>query len=600
MMNEAKKTEQTRLSEPNLFQTILFQIASLNVMTLIVFLVVTVLLITSLQSVCNDAYGKFNRTANLMTYESEIKKNLETIDLTTEIIVTMSLSQADMSGLIEGFSDNLVAAEGNVNTTLDEMTSLMSGMTIPGGQENREAIIAAYQTYETDIESIRTAILAGDGESAVTILNSDEFTANREAITVAQDAFDAMLANGVTNIKTTMDQSVGSCMGAATIGVIIFILVIVLNMILSYRNIVQVVKKVAGEINVMIKDIKSSHGNLQARITAKSHTEMALIINGINDFVETLQAIIKEVKNGIVILTDSASSMSGEIEMANDNITNTSAALEELSAGMDTVSTTANEISERLGGVKTATEEINSAAAEGENTANDIKAEADVIKEEATQKKDNTGRRMEELSRVLDRSVKDSEKVSQISELTKVILDIAGQTNLLALNASIEAARAGEAGRGFAVVAQEISELADNSRQTAGNIQTISAEVTDAVQNLSKNAMEVMEFINTTVLADYDAFVKTGEKYEDTAETMNRFCREFAYKAEDLRNIMNEIVNSIESIIDSVNQSTEAISMSATNSQNLVNEMQGIVDSIDQNSEVTGKLEESTRKFEIV
>ena len=111
-------------------------------------------------------------------------------------------------------------------------------------------------------------------------------------------------------------------------------------------------------------------------------------------------------------------------------------------------------------------------------------------------KKKEAGDQVESLSAILMQSVQESEKVTQINELTKVILEIAGQTNLLALNASIEAARAGEAGKGFAVVATEISALADNSRKTAANIQDISNEVTEAVDHLAKNAQAVLDYIN--------------------------------------------------------------------------------------------------------
>ncbi|MCH6551145.1 MAG: hypothetical protein IH804_03915, partial [Planctomycetes bacterium] len=58
----------------------------------------------------------------------------------------------------------------------------------------------------------------------------------------------------------------------------------------------------------------------------------------------------------------------------------------------------------------------------------------------------------------------------EISRVSETISSIADQTNLLALNATIEAAGAGEAGRGFAVVANEVKELARETMNATGAI----------------------------------------------------------------------------------------------------------------------------------
>jgi methyl-accepting chemotaxis protein len=88
----------------------------------------------------------------------------------------------------------------------------------------------------------------------------------------------------------------------------------------------------------------------------------------------------------------------------------------------------------------------------------------------------------------------------QISDVLRLIGEIAGQTNLLALNATIEAARAGEAGRGFAVVAGEVKQLAS---QTASATTQISQRIAAMQAQTNRAAEAIREFAKTvSVLSD--------------------------------------------------------------------------------------------------
>ncbi len=582
----------SRKQKVQFFKSIPVQILFFNILMFLVFNVVSFVVNDGISSMTDSVQGILSGVTKLVQREGTVREDIAGLDGTIQSVLGLWSYYGDAEK--QAASSKIATYESeireNIKSIGDELAMYGDAQATTQLSSSAEALIANVD------EAFNIMMTSGDGMAASAIITGD-YINNMNGVKSGLSTLDSSIEALQGNVAGFITQQRNRITTMNVTGMIIFIVCLLLNLYVSFVLITKVIVKISDEVQDIIGDINSGKGDLTARIKVRTGNELVFIRDGINEFIETLQQVMREVKDGTRILTDSSDRMTSQIAAANDNITNTSAALEELSASMDNVSTTASHIKDQLNDVRDAVESINGEVASGKERAKEIQKEADAIKTEAMQKKENTGARMEALSQTLDASVKESEQVNQIGELTKVILDIASQTNLLALNASIEAARAGEAGKGFAVVAQEISALADNSRQTAGNIQTISENVTQAVKELSNNAIEVVDFINSTVIADYEAFVETGEKYENTAEIMTDILERFSGRADSLDDTMHSMADSIISITDSVEESTVAISLSANNSTEIVGEIQGIGDAMDNNNRVTSQLNDSTKKF---
>jgi methyl-accepting chemotaxis protein len=584
----AKKRTDVKISAGN---SIVTRILGLNLAMLIAFLLVMLFVMRAMTTSTTSSVKMFSSMMQLTEHEAALKTDVMSLyDQVTGYIAAGAVETQ------EALLPQIEVTKEQIRTDIEVLKSDFASYNNETATAELEEISGAYERMIGFTDKAIAKCDAGDQANAYNIL-FDKAEIQKVAIIHSTSILDQAVTESATKTTQDMQNLLQQGTVIAIIGIVVILVLIGINFLVTYTSIVVKIRSISKEVNGIIASIEENRGDLTARINTKTKSELLYVTSGLNHFIETLQGIMKDVKEGTTVLSSSSEEVNAQLRIADDNVTNSSAALEELSANMESVVGIIDSIHERVEEVNEAAQRIAAQAQDGTGTANEIKQEADTLQIKVNTKKSDVGEKMSALSATLEQSVKDSEKVSQISDLTNDILDIASQTNLLALNASIEAARAGEAGKGFAVVADEISKLAANSRQTAATIQDIATEVTAAVNTLASNAQEVLDFINGTVIGDYDEFVDTGEKYGHTADVMNEMLSDFTEKANSLNVIMKDMVEAVNTITNSVQESSQAINMSAENSTEIVTGIKKIFDAMDKNNEVTEQLNDTTQRF---
>lgn len=236
-------------------------------------------------------------------------------------------------------------------------------------------------------------------------------------------------------------------------------------------NIMRAVLKIRGELTAVVTDLKNQSGNLfeQSASLSKSASDT------MNNMKDTDRAV-DEMANGATMLAQ-------ETQSASENVI-------EIGNMIDKVNDNTEELAKDADNMK----EL------GENAENILRQLIAGQKEMVTH-----------IGVVNDKTHEANKAAGKISEVVKLITEIASQTNLLSLNASIEAARAGEAGRGFAVVAENIKQLAEQTTSSAADIQDIIHDL----EQKSDETVEKTEAVNNIVN-------KQSEDMKQTADILNQ------------------------------------------------------------------------------
>ena len=541
----------------------------------------------SLRSVSNVSKNIAQKQINSVSCLDAVKSNV--IEMQKEVMSYCLITQDSQR---ESVVKNITRLKNDTESYLKKLNTMLQSDEL---EKQLDTLEANYRTYEKKVDEIRE-IASTD---AMTALEDANRTLGKYG-TVVESMADKMIASNDKITKSQVrDFSAKSSQANLVITVaFVIVIVIIIAVVLCIELIViKPLKKIDRELGVIIDEINQDRGDLTKRININRKDEIGKVATNINVFIEKLQSIMQKITSNSKQLDETVGNVVGKVNTANGSACDISAVMEELSATMEEVAATVKNIDENTAVANTKVDKMTVETGNVVDYSNEMNERAIKLQETAQANKDETTQMVSSIIEELKNAMKESKKVEKISQLTSDILSISSQTNLLALNASIEAARAGEAGKGFAVVADEIRELAESSRKTANNIQEINEMVISAVEGLISSSNKIVDYVDETILPDYDDFVSSGKQYNDDSTHIKNIMDEFTGLSNDMQKTIKSMVDAINGITKAVEESADGVTSAAMSVDSLVADMNDVNKEMDTNQNVSDKLRKETECF---
>ena len=457
------------------------------------------------------------------------------------------------------------------------------------------AVFSAMDNAQQETVELMTKAMSGDKD-----IISEANQVMQEWSTNIGDNLDTLITSNDEVIKANVEKQekiYNANRATAFVLMGISVVLFIITVVVAVETIVKPLRRQNKQLSDIIDHINNGKGDLTMRVDVKSHDEIGQSAIGINHFIETLQNIMSKIINNSNVLDGVVGKVAESVNSSSDSANDISAIMEELSATMEEVSATTGGVSSNTASAEEKVKDMAEQTKIISQYAQEMKGRAVTLEQTANDNKNSTSQVINDITGELNTALENSRSVEKVAQLTEDILSISSQTNLLALNASIEAARAGEAGKGFAVVADEIRQLADSSRETANNIQTINEQVIEAVNGLVKASERIISYINENILPDYEAFVQGGRQYSEDAVHIDDSMAEYEKSAEEILSTMIEITDAIEGINKAVEESANGVTDAAVNVDSLVQSMSEVHGKMEENSSVAKNLKDESANF---
>ncbi len=341
-----------------------------------------------------------------------------------------------------------------------------------------------------------------------------------------------------------------------------------------------------------------AEGDLSRTAPVKSKDEVGLMAAAVNQAVENLRHLVRQVANTSEQVAASSEELATSAQAVGQVTQQVASTIGQLAQGADQQAKSAQDAGRVVENMSASIQQV---AASSQRMSTDATG-AVATAEDGRKAVDQAISQMATIKSTVDASavaVKGlGERSQEIGRIVEVITGIADQTNLLALNAAIEAARAGEQGRGFAVVAEEVRKLAEQSREAAEQISSLIREI----QGETAKAVETMESGTREVAAGAEVVGKSGRAFEaivEAVQTVVAQIHEVGAATQQLATGSQQVVKSVESIAAITEQSAAGAEEVSASSEEQSASVEEIAASAESLAEMAQDLQKAVASFKL-